>query len=200
MSEQSKDREDAGSIWRGQPEENVQVSLQQIAERRTDELSASSRAEILMSICAALLLVSIGAWRLQIAHEGLLELGFAATIGWAALSLYWFRRRIWRRGAARSDAVAASGLEYYRGELERRRDHLRNAWLWHGPQFLALIILVAILTGRRNITFQPLRNVLPLLVPAGLWIGYGIWRRRLQANELQREIDELRRAGGLILP
>jgi len=193
MSDQRQGREDAGSIWRGQPAETALVSLQQIAERRTEELSSSSRAEILMSICAALLLVCIGAWRLQIAHEGLLELAFAATAGWAALSLYWFRRRIWRRTGPH-DAVAASGVEYYRGELERRRDHLRNAWLWHGPQFLALIILVAILTGRRNIAFQPLRNVLPLLVLAGAWTAYGIWRRRLQANELQREIDELKGA------
>lgn len=115
--------------------------------RRTEELSSSTRSEILMSIGAALFLVGVVALRLQIAHEGLLEFGFAAAMAWVAISLYCFRHRIWRDPSR--DAVAATGLEYYRGELERRRDHLRNGW----------------------------------------------WRRRLQARDLQREIDELSTLG-----
>lgn len=166
------------------------MNLEQIVSRRTAELSSSTRSEILMSIGSALLLVGVVAWRLQIAHEGLLKFGFAAAIAWVAISLYGFRRRIWRRDPSR-DAVAATGLEYYRRELERRRNHLRNGWLWHGPLALAAIIFIAILTGRANIAFQPLRNVLPLLVLLAAWTGFGIWRRRLQAKDLQREIDEL---------
>ncbi len=143
-----------------------------------------------MSIGAALLLVGVMAWRLQIAREGLLEFGFAAAITWVAISVYCFRRRIWRRDARR-DLVAATSLEYYRTELEQRRDHLRNAWLWHGPLSLAAIIFIAVLTGRGNVAFQSLRNVLPLLILLAAWTGFGFWRRRLQAKDLQREIDEL---------
>ncbi len=190
MSDQTKGK-DPGCIWRDQPEEQLPVNLKQIVSRRTEELSSSTRSEVLMSMGAALFLVGVVAWRLRIAHESLLEFGFAAAIAWVAISLYCFRRRIWRWAPSRRDAVAATGLEYYRTELERRRDHLRNGWLWHGPLSLASIIFIAVLTGRANIAFQPLRNVLPLLVLLAAWTGFGIWRRRLQAKDLQREIDEI---------
>jgi hypothetical protein len=190
MPDQTKGK-DPGCIWRGQPEEKLPVNLEQIVNRRTEELYSSTRSEILMSIGAALLLVGVVAWRLEIAHERLLEFGFAAIIAWVAISVYCFRHRIWRWGRSRPDAVAATGLEYYRTELERRRDHLRNGWLWHGPLSLASIILIAVLTGKANVAFQPLRNVLPLIVLLAAWTGFGFWRRRLQAKELQREISEM---------
>jgi hypothetical protein len=181
---------DPGHIWRDQPEEKAPVNLEQIMSRRTQELSARTRAEILGSVGSALLLIGVVAWRLRIGHEGLLEFGLAAAIAWVAISLYFFRRRIFGSGTSPRD-VAATGLEYYRKEMERRRNHLRNVWLWYGPLLLALIILIAVLTGRGNITFQPLRNVLPLLILLAAWVGFGIWRRSLQAKNLQREIDEL---------
>ena len=79
MSDQTKGK-DPECIWRDQPEEKLPVNLDQIVNRRTKELYSSTRSEILMSIGAALLLVGIVAWRLEIAHERLLEFGFAAVI------------------------------------------------------------------------------------------------------------------------
>ncbi len=191
MSDRIKAEDDPGCIWREQPEEELPVNLEHIVKRRTEELSSSTRSEILMSIGAALLLMGVVAWRLQIVHERLLEFGFAGAIVWVALSLYAFRGRIWRWNSARRDALAATGLEYYRRELERRRDHLKNAWLWYGPLALALVILVAVLTGRANIAFQPLRNIMPLVALLAVSTVFGVWRRRLQARDLQREIDEI---------
>ncbi|MBV9769448.1 MAG: hypothetical protein JOZ32_07745 [Bryobacterales bacterium] len=191
MSDESK-AGDLGCIWRNQPEEKLPVNLEQIMNRRTEELFSSTRWEILMTIGAALLLVGVAAWRLQIAHEGLLEFGFAAVIAWVAISLYWFRRRIWPGDSSGRNAIAVTGLEYYRRELERRRDHLRNGWLWYGPLSLASVIFIAVWTGRANMSFRPLGNVMPLFVLLAASTGFGIWRRRLHASELQREIDEIR--------
>jgi hypothetical protein len=182
---------DPGAIWRDQPEEELTVNLEEIVNRRAEELSSSTRSEILMSIGAALLFVGVVAWRLGPAHGGLQEVGFAAVIAWAVISLYWFRRRIWRRNPARPDAIAATGLEYYRKELEQRRDHLRNAWIWHGPLFLACMILVAIWIGKTFPAFRRLRDVLPLVVLLAVWTGFGVTRRYRLARELQREIDEI---------
>jgi hypothetical protein len=192
MPDQMADR-DPGRIWRDQPEEKLPLNLTQIVRGRTDELASRSRSEILMSIGAALLLVGVMSWRLQVAREGLLQIGFAAAIAWACISLYVFRRRIRRRECLRADAVAATCLEYYRNELRSRRDHLRNEWLWHGPLLLGVVLLVAVLTGRSNVAFQPVRNLLPLLILLAVWTGFGIRRRRLQARDIQREIDDLSR-------
>lgn len=184
---------DAGTIWRNQPEEELAVNLEQIVNRRTEELSSSTRSEIVMSMGAALLFVAVMVWRFAPTYERLQEVGFAAVIAWVVISLYRFRSRIWARRPSRPDAAAATCLEYYRKELERRRDHLRSAWLWHGPLFLACATLIVILI--RGKAFQPFRNVLPLIVLLAVWTGFGIWRRHRQAKELQREIDEIEPRG-----
>ena len=181
--------QDPGAILRDQPEGRLTVNLEQIMQRRTEELYSSTRSEILMSIGAALLFVGVMAWRLAPAVERLQQLGFAAAMVWVVISLYRFRRRIWTRHSSPPDAIAATGLQYYRRELEQRRDHLRRAWLWHGPLILA--ILIAILTGNAFSGYQPLRNVLPLVVLLAVWTGFSLTRRHRQARELQREIDEI---------
>lgn len=187
---------DAGLIWRDQPEEEVPVHLEQIMKRRTQELFERTRWEILISLGSALLLAGVAAWRLQIGREAMLEFGVVAAIAWVVVSLYAFRRRVFGREDLRRSAVAATCLEYYRAELERRRSHLRNGWLWHGPLLLASIILIAVLKGRLNTTYQPIRNALPLLFLLAAWVGFGIWRRRLQARSIQREMDELVSSAG----
>jgi hypothetical protein len=166
------------------------MNLDQIVKRRTEEMYSSTRSEILISIGAALLFVGVVAWRIAPAHDRGQELGFGAIIAWVVISLYRFRHRIWRQ-PARPDAMVATGVEYYRSELERRRDHLRNGWLWHGPLFLACTVLVAILTAETFRDYRSLRDVLPLVVVLAIWTAFGVWRRRRQSRELQHEIDEI---------
>ena len=189
MSDQPRPK-DPRAIWRDQPEETLAVNLEQIVKRRTEELSSSTRSEILMSIGAALLLVGVMAWRFASIPDHLLEVGFAAVLAWVVISLWWFRRRI-RRRPSRPDAIAATCLEYFRQELQQRRDHLRNVWIWHGPLFLACMILLVVLIGKAFPGPERLRSVAPLVVLLAVWTGFGLIRRRRQAKELQREIDEI---------
>ncbi len=177
---------DPGVLWRGQPKESLALNTGKMLSRRAAELSAGSRSEILMSVGAGLLFAGIVAWRFGPAQDRILTIGYATVLGWAAITLYAFRDRIWKRNPPRADAVAAPGLEYYRQELENRRDHLRSAWIWHGPLVLACGILAAVLTGNRRWV-----SAVPLFVVLALWTGYGVYRRRLAAKDLQREIDEI---------
>lgn len=190
MSDESKAK-DPGAIWRSQPPEKLAVNLEQIVSRRTEELYSSTRSEILMSIGAALLFMGVMVWRLAPAQDRLQQLGFAAILAWAAVSLYWFRDRIFGRRPPRPDAIAATGLDYYRHEVERRRDHMKNEWLWHGPLFLACMVLMALMIGRASPGIDRLENALPLVLVLAIWTGFGLWRRRRQARELQQEIDEM---------
>lgn len=187
MSEEPRPK-DLGAVWRNQPEEKLPVNLEQYTNRRTLELYSSTRSEIMMSIGAALFFVAVMALRFASGENRLQQLGLLAVIAWVLISLYWFRDLIWRKAPAQ-DALAATSLEYYRKELERRRDHLKNAWLWHGPLFLACMIFVATVMGKT--VYGPLRNVLPVLILLALWTGFGVRRRRRQAKELQREINDI---------
>lgn len=182
---------DLGAVWRSQPPETPAVCLEQLANRRTRELYSSTRSEILASIGAALFLLIVMELRFAYAHNRLLQLGMAAIAVWIVISLLWFRGRIWSAPAPR-DALAASGLEHYRKELERRRDHLRNAWVWHGPLFLACAIFGAIAAG--STWPGRLWNAVPLAMLLAAWTAFGIVRRRRHARELQREIDEIGRS------
>ena len=187
MSEEPKP-EDLVAVWRGQPEEKLAVKLEQLANRRTRELYSSTRAEILMSIGAAVFFVAVMELRFAAEQGRILQIGLLAVAAWILISLYWFRDRIRRKAPAR-DALAATSLEYYRKELERRRDHLRNAWVWHGPLFLACMMFVV--TVMRRTFFGHPRNVVPLVILLAVWTAFGVWRRRRQARELQREIDDI---------
>ncbi len=198
MSEPNRPK-DPAALWKAQPEEKLAVNLEQIVDRRTEELYASTRSEILISIGAALLLVGVTVLRFGQFRNPTEQIGCALVVVWVAATLYRLRGRIWRR-PARADAAAAAGVDYYRRELERRRDHLRDAWLWHGPLFLACVILAGVWSGWSfRIGFRGgmgVDRVTPLVVLLALWVGYGLRRRLRQARELQREIDELARGGG----
>lgn len=183
--------QDPGVVWRDQPKEERPVTLEQFMNRRTRELYFRTRSEILVSLGAAVFFIAVVAWRLMSVEQRVSQLGIAAVLAWVVISLYWFRSRIWRKDATSPDAVAATGLEYYRKELERRRDHLRNVWLWNGPLFLACLVLVGVGVAKAFPGWERLRNVAPLVVLLAAWTGLGIWRRRRQAEEVQREIDEL---------
>jgi hypothetical protein len=182
---------DPGVIWRNQPEEKLAVNVNQIVNRRKEELHSSTRWEILMSIGAALFFVGVVAWRFAPTLNWLQELGFAAVLAWIVISLYRFRHWVWQRQPSPSDSIAATGLEYYRNELERRRDHLRSAWVWHGPVVLACVILISIFMGKAFPGIRRLGSALPLIVLLAVWTGFGLTRRHRQASELQREIDEI---------
>jgi hypothetical protein len=197
MSEESKAQE-LRAVWRGRPEEKLPVNPERFVSRRTRDLSSSTRSEIAMSIGSVLFFAAIVALRFASAHERIQRLGLAAAIpaiAWVLISLYWFRDRIWRADAPREDALAAACREYYRKELERRRDHLRNVWLWHGPLFLACLISAAVFLGigKAFPGFERLRNALPLVVLLAVWTGFGLRRRRRQAKQIQQEIDEIDR-------
>lgn len=183
---------DPGSIWRSQPGGDVGIDLQGFMKRRTRELGSRTRWEILLSLAAALFLAAVIAGWFALAQDRLPRLGLALVLAWVAATAYRFRDRILRRSGPPADAAAATGLDYYRQELEQRRDHLRNIWVWHGPLLLACGVLI-LTVGGKALESGRLRNMLPFVVLLAVWTVIEIRLRRRQAAELQREIDEIER-------
>ena len=176
------------AAWLNQPEVEIPVDIDRTQRRRTSELFSTTRSEIISSIGAALIFASIMAWRFAPERDRLVLFGCAGVILWAAVTVFRFRNSI-RRYTPQPDALARTGLEHYRVELLRRRDHLRSAWIWHGPLLLACILSAATLTKR--IVPGRLRDTLPVFLLLAGYAVIGIKRRVRQAAELQQEIDEI---------
>jgi hypothetical protein len=176
------------SAWLNQPEEQLPVDLEQIYSRRTRELVSTTRSEILSSIGAALFFGIVVAWRFAGEQDRLVQYGCAAVVLWAAITIFRFRLSI-RPNMSQPDFFASTGVEHYRTELFRRRDHLRSAWVWHGPLWLAGIVSMAALAGR--VVPGRLWDALPVLLLLAGCAAIGVRRRLRQAAELQHEIEEL---------
>jgi Flp pilus assembly protein TadB len=185
----------AGALWRDQPEETMPVPPPRLQKRRARDLAASTRAEILTCLFAALFLVLVLGLRMHWSGDRVVQLGLALVAGWVVLTAYRFRGRIRvRKSDWEGDPLAAAPSQaFYRAELERRRDHLRSGWLWHGPLVLACFLLFAVAARNLGPNWQRLQTVVPLVVLLVVWVGWGIRQRRRKAAEIQREIDEIAR-------
>lgn len=190
MSDESRNY-DPRAVWKQQPEEDTPVIVDHVMNRRMQQLHVSTRSELVMTIFAAAFLIGMLAWRLPPAGFAMHPVGLVAAALWIVITAIRFRHIIW--GSAAAPDTAATGVAYYRRELEIRRDHLRNAWLWHGPLLLASGIFIGSFAGRAFPGMDRFRNAAPLFLIVVLWIVIGIRRRYRQAAEIQREIDDLAR-------
>ena len=181
---------DLQSAWKNQPEEKIPVSLQDSLTRRAYELHWSTRWEILTSIAAALFFVAM-TWRLAPVHEGLQPYGYGAALAWVVITLLWFRSRIWNGDPARPDVMAENGLAHYRRELQTRRDHLRNAWIWHGPLVVACLIFAFTFADRRYPGAYGPQTLALLTLVLIAWTVFRIQTRLRIARRIQQELDEL---------
>jgi hypothetical protein len=189
---------DPGALWRSQPGEEVQVNIDRIVKRRARELYSKTRAEIITSVSAPILFIAVVAWRFGFQNDRVVQWGFALIVTWIVISLYSMRRRIRRRSEPSPDALAAASMDYYRLQLQERRQHLRSLWLWHGPMFLACVVFLGAVLGRVWPIYQRMVNVLPFAALLVVWSVLNLWQRRRQARELERELEELdafRRSG-----
>lgn len=91
-----------------------------------------------------------------------------------------------------ADMGRASGLEFYRQELERQRDLLRGIWKWYlGPLAPGLVLF----TIYRIATAQPIGGLPPVVYAVtGLAIFCAAgWVNQRAARRLEKRISELDR-------
>ncbi len=119
---------DPGALWRSQRTEDYQTNVHRIVSRRARELYSRTRAEVITSVASPVLFIAVVAWQFGFANNRVVRYGFALIVTWIAISLCAMRRRIWGPREPAPDAAAAS-MDYYRHELQERRDHLRSLWL-----------------------------------------------------------------------
>jgi hypothetical protein len=181
---------DVKTLWLDQPEEEASVVSPENLDSRTTYLFATTRSEIAMGLGAALFFACIVAWRMSL--DLLVGTSLALLAIWILVTLFRLRKGLWSSPKP-SGAVAftASGIEFYRSQLERRHKHLKNAWLWYGPLLLACITLTAAGFSTAPGIFRLLQRVWPLLLVLLVWTAFSSRRRHKQAEEIRQEIDDL---------
>lgn len=188
MSERSRPP-DPGNVWRNQPRETLEMNLQQLVNRRTQDIYARTRMELLTSLFAALFLLVVIALRFPVAENLVLQLCLAAIVAWLGITLYRFRDRILRPRHPTDFAI--SGLDHYRNELTARRDQLRDGWLTNGPVALATILLAVFILQRALPNPALLMKASPFFTLLVVSIVWGVVRRKRMIRDIQREIDEI---------
>jgi hypothetical protein len=184
--------DDPKKIWQSQPAEVSTMTLKLIRSKAR-ELHAKTRRKLLGMAAgplAAALLYAFGISQFpRLGH--MLHPLFAIALIWSLVGLYFLNRGMWST-IMPGDAGLSSGLEFCRGEIERRRTLLHRVLLWSfGPVALALatLILALAMIGTKDRGLIP--NGLPFLTLVAAWIfGYFVIRER-EARDLKREIDEL---------
>ena len=166
--------------------------------RRAQHFQANARLMALVWITIGMVLCVFFALTFVRVHEVLPRIGWGLLSLWGIYGAYHAYRWIWPRNLSQ-DAPVSTCLEFYRRELERRRDYERHLWWRSGMPFCLLGIVIAVAgTGARNASPFKLLYAVPFFVLLAIWaVGIFFLKKRLRPNQfgpqnIQQEIDELR--------
>jgi hypothetical protein len=133
------------------------------------------------------------AWTFTRVHEVLPRVGFGLLSAWGIYVAYQAYKWIWPRSPAPNAAIGTS-LEFYRSELERRRDWNRHVWRRSGLTFcflgLAMAVVPELIKSFGNPSLLP--NSVPFFALLTIWFVAFFYGKKRRQNRLQQEIDELR--------
>lgn len=181
--------DDPRTLWQGQPGERTPVSIEDLG-RRNRRLLREARRDMVATMAAVASLLLLPRWVPAVQMGLWYDLAQSATAAWALLALLLLRKRLWP-GLPPPAAVAVPGMEHFRAELARRRDHLRLAWLWRAPAVAALLLFVvsfaSLALGQRG----SIRPVLPLLAVSSVWVVLLAAQTLRQVRRLDAEIRRL---------
>ena len=160
---------------------------------RARRFQTKARFQVVYSITAGLSICVFFAWNSVKFHEVLSRVGFGLLSVWGLYAAYQAYKWIWP-GNLPPDAPVSTSIEFYRSELERRRDYRLHVWRRLGLTFcflgLALALAPAFIASRDNPRI--LLNGLPFFVLLAIWFVAFFFGKKRGRNKLQQEIDELR--------
>ena len=187
--------EDPKQIWQNQPTEAMQMSLEEI-RRKAHQFHNKARLKALTAIVIGIALCGVFAGTSAKAQYMLLRIGWGVLSLWGIYGAYQAYKWIWPSGLA-EDATLGTSLDFYRRELERRRDYGRHIWrrsgLWLCFVGLAFVVLPALIAALK--APRLLLNAVPFFVLLAGWIVAFVYIRKRERTNLQREIDALNALG-----
>jgi hypothetical protein len=176
-------------IWQCQPVEGIKMSAEALRQR-SGKFERMFRWRNVREYVASLLAAMGFGYFFVTTHAVLFRIAyvlFIAGLGWVVFQLH-------RKGSARSMPAAmgtSTCLQFFRAELERQRDVVKNVWPWYlAPLVPGFVILTA--AYMRALPF-------PAGLASAVWLDgvvallfFVVWKmNRRAARRLQRVIDEL---------
>jgi hypothetical protein len=179
-------------IWQNQPVEGIKMSVDEI-RRRAGKFERRIQWRNRRESVGCLIVSGLFTYFLLSNHDVLFRISYGMFI----VAMIWIAIQLHRKGSVKSlpaGLEASSSLQFFRSELERQRDTVKNVWPWYlapmVPGYVMLTIAYAVSFHR------PVQ-----------WIGVaafdlfivllfiGIWKMNQRAARcLQRSIDELNAA------
>lgn len=189
MASESPPNDRLKSVWQNQPSEGIRMSVDEI-RRRAGKFHKKIYWRNAREYVAALVVVVFCGFMVWRVSDALTRVGLGLMIA-GMLYLIW---HLHRKGSARSlpaEMGLASGLDFFRRELERQRDLLRSVWLWYlGPLIPGPVVLMV---AKARTNPDHLRHIgLSLASALFAFLYVLVWMLNQRAGRsLQRQIDEL---------
>ncbi len=183
----------AQKLWQDQPVEGMKMSVEAVRLRAGKFERRIARRNLRESVASAVVIIAFGYFFVT-APNILLRI----TWGLFIAGMIWLTVQLRRKGSPRTmpeDLGAATSVSFFRSELERQRDLLKNVWPSHlgplVPGYVALNLAWAFAPPRPTSWMTIL--VLDLFFVA---IFFGVWKLNQRAARcLQRSIDEVSATG-----
>lgn len=180
------------NMWQSQPVEGIQMSIDEI-RKRAGKFERTIRwrnaREYLGSLFSALLFGYF--------FYSTQDVVFRIAYGMFIVGLAWIVVQLRRKGSAKSLPTtmgASPALQYFRTELERQRDVVKNVWPWYlAPLVPGFVVLTV---GYVRSAPYPKGLIAALLLDVFVTaLFFAIWKMNERAARcLQRKIDELHAA------
>lgn len=184
---------DPRRIWQNQPKGPFKMSVDEI-RRKSDWFQTKARLGATFSIVMGLALSIPFARASAQAGEMFLRIGWGVLCPGAIYFAYQSYKWIWPKTSP-PEAPVSTSLEFYRNELEKRRDYGRHIWVRSGLTFCFLGLGLIVIPQLIKVLATPrlLVNALPVFVLLAIWLAIFFPVQKREQQKLEQEIEELRR-------
>ena len=179
----------AQKLWQSQPVEVTKMSAEVLRKRALKferRIWWRNAREYVGSVLSAIVFV----YFILHTHDALSRIAYGMFIAGVAVIVIQLRRK----GASRSmpgTMGASTCLQFFREELERQRDVVKNVWPWYLAPLVPGFVVLTVAT----VLAVPFPASLIKVVLMNAFVGavfYLVWKLNVRAARcLQRTIDEL---------
>jgi hypothetical protein len=179
----------AQNIWLRQPLEGIQMSAE-VLRNRAGKFERRIMRRNLREYVSSLVAAGAFIYFFTTTQAVLFRLAYALFIA----GLAWIVFQLHRKGSAKTipaDMGTSTSLQFFRAELERQRDVVKNVWSWYlSPLVPGFIVLTA-----GSVTARPYPHGLASAAILDAFVAalfFVVWKMNVRAARcLQRMIDEL---------